>query len=137
MTSWFSIIGKVLLIFGLVAFLSLGIFSVSSSTMSTMNSNANCPFGGHSIVICKMNPMEHIEEWQSMFTMLPAQDLLSLLFALFALLAISKLRFWSKFSTPEPPLLLSKNQYALTNSFRIFDPLKEAFSSGILNPKIF
>lgn len=97
----------------------------------------NCPFGGHSMAICQMNPMEHIQEWQSMFTMLPTQNLLSLLFALFALLAISKLRFWDKFSTPEPPLLLSINRSALINNFRIFDPLKEAFSNGILNPKVF
>lgn len=128
---------KLVLIFGLATFLSLGIFSMSDSIMSTMDGNVNCPFGGHSMAICQMNPMEHIQEWQSMFTMLPTQNLLSLLFALFAFLAISKLRFWSKFSIPEPPLLLSKNQYTLTNSFQIFDPLKEAFSSGILNPKIF
>lgn len=129
-------IGKILLC-ALVLWTMLFGMSQMSANMSTMDSKANCLFGGHSMAICQMNPMEHIQEWQSMFTMLPAQNTLLLLFALFAFLAISKLRFWSRFSIPEPPLLLSRNQHAVTHSFRIFDPLKEAFSSGILNPKIF
>ncbi|MFZ2556053.1 MAG: hypothetical protein WAX57_04395, partial [Minisyncoccia bacterium] len=46
------------LIFG-ISFFGMG--------MDTMSPTANCPFGGHSMSICKMNPMEHIQEWQSMF----------------------------------------------------------------------
>ncbi len=106
-----------------------------SMNMSTMDGKANCPFGGHSMAICQMNPMEHIQEWQSMFTMLPAQNTLLLLFALFAFLFIRKL--YSRFSIPEPPLSYPDNRAAYSQSFQIFDPLKEAFSSGILNPKVF
>ena len=109
--------------------------SMTSMDMNTMDGKANCPFGGHAMAICQMNPMEHIQEWQSMFTMLPAQNMLLILFALFAFLLIRKLH--SKFSIPEPPLALPINRSAYSQSFQIFDPLKEAFSSGILNPKIF
>lgn len=121
----------VLIVFWMLLF---GLSQMSMS-MSTMDSKANCPFGGHSMAICQLNPMEHIQEWQSMFTMLPAQNILLLLFALFAFLFIRK--FHSKFSIPEPPLTLPGDRLSYSQSFQIFDPLKEAFSSGILNPKVF
>lgn len=96
----------------------------------------DCPFVfGHSMAICEMNPMEHLQEWQSMFTMLPSQNVLLALFALLALLLARK--FHSTFSIPEPPLTPRSNRPVYTQSFQIFDPLKEAFSSGILNPKLF
>lgn len=113
-----------------------GMFQMNMG-MSTTDGKVNCPFGGHSMAICQMNPMEHIQEWQSMFTILPTQNLLSLLLVLFALLAISKLKFWNRFSIPEPPLVYSSCRSGFANNFLIFNPLKEAFSSGILNPKIF
>ncbi len=109
--------------------------SQMSMDMSMMDGKANCPFGGHSMAICQMNPMEHIQEWQSMFTMLPAQNTLLLLFVLFAFLFIRKL--YSRFSIPEPPLSYPDNRAAYSQSFQIFDPLQELFSSGILNPKVF
>ncbi len=115
------------------------LFGISqmSMDMSTMDGKANCPFGGHSMAICQMNPMEHIQEWQSMFTMLPAQNTLLILFTLFAFLAIRKLSAWNKLSIPEPPLVYSSGRSGSANNLQIFDPLKEAFSNGILNPKIF
>lgn len=125
---------KIPLVVAVFWMLLFGISQISMD-MNTMDGKANCPFGGHSMTICQMNPMEHIQEWQSMFTMLPAQNILLLLFALFAVLLIRKLH--SKFSIPEPPLVLPSNLSAYSQSFQIFDPLKEAFSNGILNPKIF
>ena len=114
------------------------LFGLSQMTMdmSMMDGKANCPLGGHSIAICQMDPMEHIQEGQSMITMLPTQNLISLFFAIFALLIISRLKFWSRFSIPEPPLVISGSQSSLI-SFQIFNPFKELFSSGIFNPKIF
>jgi len=98
----------------------------------------NCPFAGHSMSICKMNPMEHIQEWQSMFTTLPAKDALSsLLSILLALLALVGVTFFRKFSLhdqPWPEVYI--NPFYLRKP-QIFDPLREAFSNGILNPKIF
>ncbi|MGB3922238.1 MAG: hypothetical protein WBL19_03145 [Minisyncoccia bacterium] len=109
--------------------------SQMSMDMSMLDGKVNCPFGSHSMAICQTNPMEHIQEWQSMFTMLPAQNILLTLFVLFAFLFIRKLH--SRFSIPQPPLSYPDNRAAYSQSFQIFDPLKEAFSSGILNPKIF
>lgn len=103
--------------------------------MSMMDGNANCLFGSHSVAICQMNPMEHIQEWRGIFTILPTQNT-PLLFALFAFLVISKLKFWNRFLIPEAPLVILGSLYALV-SFQTFDFLEELFSSGILNPKAF
>lgn len=96
-----------------------------------------CPFSGHQMVICQMSPTEHIQEWQSMFTMLPVQSAVLALLALFAFFAVFKFKLWSRVSLPNPALLYSQRYRARVASFQIFDPLQEAFSSGILNPKVF
>ncbi len=96
---------------------------------------SNCPFGGHSMAICKQNPMEHIQEWQSMFTTLPVKDVLTLLSMLLALFALLKLR--QVFSVPKIPQADSYINLFYLHRPPIFNSLQEAFSSGILNPKIF
>lgn len=111
--------------------------SQMSMDMSTMGGKANCPLGGHSMAICQMNPMEHIEEWQSIFTMLPAKDALSILFALLSLLALLALRFLNTPSLFKKPRLEQYVNPFYVNNVPIFNSLQEAFSRGILNPKIF
>ena len=126
----------------LIAFMAIAmlLFGFSGFGMMGMDMNSpmvNCPFGGHSMSICKMNPMEHIQEWQSMFTTLPAKDAISFLSALLALLALLAIGAWKKFSIhdqPWPEIYI--NPFYL-RKYQIFDPLQESFSSGILNPKIF
>lgn len=124
---------KFILVIAVFWVLLFGLFQMDMS-MNTMDGQANCPFASHSMSICQMNPLEHIAEWQSMFTMLPVQNLLSLLFALFALLVISKFTDWGKFLRAKPSRLSLKNQ---TLYRQIFNPLQEAYSRGILNPKLF
>lgn len=95
----------------------------------------NCPFSNHSMSICKMSPMEHIQEWQSMFTSLPIKDTLSIIFTLLLFIVIRNLLPRYKFSVPEIKYLYTK--YLFRSNFHIYNPLKEAFSGGILNPKLF
>lgn len=95
----------------------------------------NCPFSNHSMSICKMSPMEHIGEWQSMFTSLPLKDTLSIIFTLLLFIAIRNLLPRYRFSLPEIKYLYTK--YLFRSNFHIYNPLKEAFSRGILNPKLF
>lgn len=103
--------------------------------MDTMAQTANCPFGGHSMSICKINPMEHIQEWQNMFTTLPVKDALAPLSLLLALFALLKLR--QVFSLPKIPQADSYINLFYIHRPQFFSPIKEAFSSGILNPKTF
>lgn len=123
-----SILTVWVLLFGLSQF---------SMDMSTMDGKANCPFSGHSMSICKMNPMKHIQEWQSMFTTLPAKDALSILSALLSLLVLLALRFLNTFSLFKKSRLEQYVNPFYINDIPIFNPLQEAFSRGILNPKIF
>lgn len=116
--------------------LLFGVFQMNMD-MNSMDGKVNCPFGGHSMAICQMNPMEHIEEWQSMFTMLPDQNTLSLVLIIFAFLVLSRLKFWNKFSISNLPVLFARVRFTLSNNFKTFNPLQEAFSNGILNPKLF
>ncbi len=105
--------------------------------MNSMDGKANCPLGGHSVAICQMNPMEHIQEWQIMFTMLPAQNIIIIFFGLFVFLAMSKLRFWNRFPIPGLSFSTPIKQSLILNNFKIFSPLQEALSQGVLNPKLF
>lgn len=111
--------------------------SQMSMDMSMMDGKANCPLGGHSMAICQMNPMEHIQEWQSMFTMLPAKDALLTLSALLFLLALLALRFLNTPSLFKKPRLEQYVNPFYLNRVPIFNSLQEAFSRGILNPKLF
>ncbi len=113
------------LFFGITGF-GLGI--------DTTSPTANCPFGGHSMSICKMNPVEHIQELQSMFTMLPAKNTLAL-FLFLALFALYKLRH--TLSVPKLSQVDASVNLFYIHRPRIIDSLEDAFSSGILNPKIF
>lgn len=96
---------------------------------------ANCPFSNHSMSICKMNPIEHIQEWQNMLLSLPIRETTpTLLFFLFFGL-LGMLMWRNSFSHIE-----IKNLYTSFFSrynFHIQDPIKHAFSRGILNPKLF
>lgn len=125
---------KLPIIFSALLLLLFG-FSQFGMGMDMSGQMINCPFSGHSMSICKMNPMEHIEEWQSMFASLPVKDTLSILFTLLLFIAIRKLLPWHKFSLPEIKYLHTK--YLFRGNFHISNPLKEAFSGGILNPKLF
>lgn len=131
MNSRIQNIAKAPLFLGILWVLFLGL-SQMNMNMGAVDGKANCPFGGHPMEVCQMNPMEHIQEWQSMFTVTPSQNIL---LALFAFLCIRKLHF--RFSIPEPPLTLLRDRLAYSKRFQIVDPLKEAFSGGILNPKVF
>lgn len=124
----FAIVGLTLF----TVFFGLSHFGMSGHYGPKM---VNCPFmPGHSS-ICKMSPMEHIQAWQNMFTVLPAKEALSLVFSLLALLALLGVR--EIFYTSNPPLSNLYRNFFLKNRISIPNPLKEAFSSGILNPKLF
>lgn len=123
---------KLVLMMSILWVLLFGLFQFATG-MDMTKPMVNCPFSSHSMSICKMNPLEHIQEWQSMFTTLPTKDVLFLLFIILASVVLSRIKFWNKFSMPEPPLLYS----LLASSSKIFHPLKLAYALGILNTKVF
>ena len=141
MTSWFSITGRVLLILGLLAFLSLGLFGMSHSTMNMgpdgSMTMSNCPFMSGQAVVCNMNPLEHIAAWQSMFVTTLQQngsDLLALLLAALALAFVWTRLLWPKLEPEPAPAFSSIRRREISLPSPLF---QELFSSGILNPKVF
>ena len=113
--------------------LIFGFFQLESGLTSN-KSETNCPFSAHSEAMCQMNPMEHIQEWQNAFTVLPTKNIVSMFLFILTFILMGGFAFPDRFLVQRPSFLFLKN---IINSFRIFNPLKDAFSNGILNPKIF
>lgn len=94
-----------------------------------------CPFMAGQSVLCTMSPLEHIEAWQDMFTVIPVVEILLLLsLLLLSLFTLHRLPSkWPQsilraFYIPQPHSVprLSFSSY-----------LAQAFSDGVLNPKLF
>ncbi len=122
-------------------FLLLVVSSFSFAYFHTQSMSATdmpmpgCPFMNDGTpVLCTMSPLEHIEAWQHMFLALPVA------FAL--LLCVAVLAFALPFLYSPNRLLLRRLQFNFsplyTNGKPLFQSyIQEAFSSGILNPKLF
>ncbi len=136
----FSKASKTLLVLGLAAFLLVGFFGFSHSSMAMGEDGnmtmSNCPFMSGQAVVCNMDPLEHIAAWQSMFTSIPSQTGSTLILMLLAALALAFL--WTHLRWPS-----IDRTYTLSRFFvrRDYIPpvslLQELFASGILNPKLF
>ena len=134
---------KSILILGISAFLAVGVFGMSHASDMKMKGDgtmSGCLFDGRA-EICPMAFAEHLSRWQSMFTAIPTKaDFLITLFALISAVGVLLL-----FSLRRRWLLLLFSR--LSDRWRfylkqnphisLFDPLREAFSQGILNPKIY
>src|SRR3989338_9044020 len=110
-----------------------GIFHVGMNMQDS--SMFFCPFMGED-AICNMNPLEHIATWQSAFTTTaPGKGVVSLLVLLFASLLV--LQTWKHILSRrrDPPIQAFRVRYKVY--FPLTSSLQEAFSNGILNPKIF
>jgi hypothetical protein len=129
-------ITKILLSFGLVAFLFLGAFNFSHAGMTTgMDGEMiDCPFTP-GVSICEMNPLEMIAASQSLLTTLPQQkDLFSVLMLLIAA-AFLLLVSWKPFV---PRQRVASRIFIPRRDYTPFsNPLQELFSNGILNPKLY
>lgn len=130
-----------LLGFMLIAFLFIAFFGVSQTTGMQMRSDGTmggCLFSGME-EICTMRFTEHLTQWQSMFTTTVTQNplttiLLLLLAVVFVAVGIFKRNLLLLFSydVNRWRLYIRRNP-----ELSLFNPLKEAFSQGILNPKIY
>lgn len=114
--------------------LIFGFFQLESGMLNINKSETNCPFSAHSEAMCQMNPMEHFQEWQNAFTVLPTKNIVSMFLFILTFILIGRFAFSNRFLVQKSSFLFLIN---IINSFRIFNPLKDAFSNGILNPKIF
>ena len=129
-----------LLILGLVAFLSVGLFGSSHSFGMEMKDDGTmggCLFTGVD-EICIMTFTEHLSAWESMFIGIPVKSaILSLLVFAFALLLFAGFLKRYFILALERMAALQKLYLVHHPNLSLFNPLREAFSQGILNPKIY
>ncbi len=91
----------------------------------------NCPFAlGHSSM-CSMSSMDHVQAWQNTIVNIPLKDVLIQILLLLAFGGL--LKYISLLSTHTS----HKNKLSYSHSITFFNPLREAFARGILNPKIY
>lgn len=123
-----------------IALVALGSFLSGATGVSPLSMNMQtgshmpgCPLMGGG-TICTMNPLEHIAAWQSAFATTFSGESFIFLLLLVSFLALRILK--QIFSTDKDSLI---QPFRVRYRARFFcpDPLQEAFSNGILNPKIF
>ena len=124
----------------LAAFIGASLFGMSHpiGMQATRDGKmGGCMFTGTSL--CTMTPLEHASAWQNTFTSLPAEVsqallLVFLLSLIFSLTTIVRLLPIFKASEIDSAGRLYAKRF-LTHPY--FNPLQEAFSRGILNPKAY
>ncbi|MDZ4260292.1 MAG: hypothetical protein U1A25_01380 [Candidatus Sungbacteria bacterium] len=129
-----------LLILGFIAFLSVGLFGSSHSFGMEMKDDgtmSGCLFTGMDEV-CTMTFTQHRTAWQNMFSSIPVKSIiLSLLALVFSLLLfagfLKQYGMWARKRMES----LQKLYFIHHPNLFLFNPLQEAFSRGILNPKIY
>ena len=128
------LLGLAFIAFLWVAFLGMS-WTIMGMEMDKNGQMGGCPFLGFTAV-CKMSPLEHIVSWQKMFTALPLKNIsiltTLLLLAIFSVFFLQDL--WSKNSLQAISIHSQRFRYGI---YVIRHKLKEAFSNGILNPKVF
>lgn len=114
-------------------FLLMGVVGVWH-TVSMDAGMSGCPLMARAATLCDMSPTEHIALWQRLFTAAPHRAFVLALSIAALGLALPRL------ASTRACSLLHRVQYQsyrrLVLAFVPLDPLKQAFSQGILHPKI-
>lgn len=128
-----DIFGKKLAFLLLISlFVTMSIGGIyTAETMMEDGAMHNCPYMGVA-ALCNMSPLEHLSEWQSMFTTTPQQFGPAALLLLLALALV-----WHFVGSLLP--LQPKKVFVYRHKYRerVFDPLRLAFARGLIHPKIF
>lgn len=120
-------------LFALLVFSSSG-FAHAGMNMPIDSQTAACPFMGGAV--CTMSPLEHLAAWQNAFRAAFVNDRAAAqLLIASALLLVAG--FLQNLAAKRGLLLLQRPRGIPRRETRILGPLQEAFSNGILNPKVF
>lgn len=120
---------KFLLIILVVAFAVISIFGLWNHYNMEMNGTETADTCSFVAQPCDMNLREHIAMWQSFFTA-PNISYLTYLLLIAAFIL-------SYFIIPKPKQILKAWHYLKHNFVISFNYLIQAFSQGILNPKVY
>lgn len=123
----------------LVAFVAVSLFGLGHTAGMKANEDGNmegCIFTGKTM-LCQMGIGEHISLWQGMFAATPQK--ISVLLTLIVLLVAAVfviINHWLRTASIKQELV--RRFYLFRNTeINLFDPLRRAFSRGIIHPKIY
>lgn len=133
----FSAIKKILAPLLLTTLLFVGLFGLFHITVSMNNPGQGMGCLYMDIAsLCTMNPFQHIAVWQNVFTASFPKEIFSLI-AFILLIILFAFTSWSFWRNSKIALFVARVWQFISQIFIVRNPLQEAFSNGILHPKIF
>ena len=133
-------VARMLLCIGLLAFFFLGFLGLGHFGMTdSAGQMSNCHLIMGIATLCQMNLLEHITAWQNLFVADLQKDAFTLLAALLLSLLFTLSIQYLRVAQKIPQLINVRHQYAYLKIATpdTSTPLHDAFSNGILNPKLF
>ena len=132
----FLLKSKNIVVLGIIAFLAMSFWSLSSMSMDMNSHMVSCPFMNDSSSFCQMSIAEHIGQWQQFFTITKEKSLwlsLSLLVSLFVIRFTIGAKVYKKLKYQQ----FRQYLYWHKPEIKLFDYLALAFSDGIIRSKIY
>ncbi len=127
---------KNIIALGIIVFLAMSFWSLSSMSMDTNGHMVNCPFMDSLSGFCQMSVSEHISQWQQFFAMTKEKNLVLSLFFLMAVILVG-LFTHSKFKDETQYQKFRNYLYRYRPELKLFDHLLLAFSQGIIHSKVY
>lgn len=128
---------KSIVTLGMIAFLVMSFWSLSSMSVDMNGTMIHCPFMDDSSSFCQMNVSEHIWQWQQFFTMTKEKSLLLSLFSLLILIQITVATAAARAYEKLKYQRFRNHLYWHDPEIKLFDTLALAFSDGIIHSKIY
>jgi hypothetical protein len=122
---------------GVIAFLAVGFFSLSSMSMDASGRMINCPFMNSNSSLCQMTLAEHISQWQQFSTITREKSLLVSLFSLLIFLYVAGFNITTKAYEKLKHQRFRNSFYRYKPELKLFDYLLLAFSNGLIHSKIY
>ncbi len=136
----FRVFPRYVFVLLLAAFITVNLFGAASGMGMQTNAQGKmtgCMFSG--TAICTMTPFEHLAAWQNMFTAAASQTDSTLLLLLLTALTFLGFATARRLFDDRLDLLESHQKLYVKRlvAHSYINPLQEAFSQGILNPKLY
>ncbi|MBI4114483.1 MAG: hypothetical protein HY445_01420, partial [Candidatus Niyogibacteria bacterium] len=132
-------LGTYLAMLGLTAFIVVGLFGLGHTAGMRANDDGNmegCIFTGKTM-LCQMGIIEHISLWQGMFTATPQKVYALLALVVLLIAAVFVVIHYLRHSADREQIISSYLYILRHPDISLFDPLRRAFSRGIIHPKIY
>jgi len=105
--------------------------------LSMNGAMSRCPLMTDAASLCGMNPFEHISLWQRLFTAVPHRAFMLMMLGIVVLgVALGRFRGSRVLARADQMQARYQSHRRLVLAFASLEPLKRAFSQGILHPKI-